>query len=171
MPEDQGVLRQAAPRGAQGCEPGQEREQGMTQSVRDRAVGTWRMISLEVGDAAGKIEPYGPSPNGLMVITAEGWFTITITRPDLPTFAAGNRERGSDEENCAIVRGSIGYFGTYTIDEGASTITCRIEGTTFPNYLGETQVRRLIFKGDTLTYVNDSPSGGGGIARAKWRRL
>jgi hypothetical protein len=129
------------------------------------------MVSLEVGEGASRIEPYGPSPNGLMVITPEGWFSITITRPDLPAFASGSRERGSDEENRAIVRGSIGYFGTYTIDERAGTITCKIEGTTFPNYRGETQVRRLIFDGDTLTYVNDSPSGGGGIARAKWRRL
>ena len=143
----------------------------MTQTVRERAVGTWRMVSLEVGEGAGLIRPYGPSPNGLMVITADGWFTITITRPDLSGFAAGNRERGNDEENRAVVRGSIGYFGTYRIDEGTSTIACRIEGTTFPNYLGETQVRRLIFDGDTITYVNDSPSGGGGIARAKWRRV
>lgn len=143
----------------------------MMQSVRERAIGTWRMLSLEVGEGAGKIEPYGPSPNGLMVITAEGWFTITITRPDLPAFAAGNRERGTDDENRVVVRGSIGYFGTYQIDESSSTIACRIEGTTFPNYLGETQIRRLIFRDDTLTYVNDSPSGGGGIARAKWRRV
>lgn len=143
----------------------------MTASVRQRAIGSWRMISLGVGDGPGRIEPYGPSPNGLMVITADGWFTISITRPDLPRFASGNRERGTAEENRAVVQGSIAYFGTYAIDEASSTITCRIEGTTFPNYLGETQVRRLIFEGDTITYVNDSPSGGGGIAQAKWRRL
>jgi hypothetical protein len=143
----------------------------MSNTVRERAIGAWRMISLEVGEGAAKIEPYGPSPNGLMVITAEGWFSIIIHRPGLPTFASGNRERGTAEENRAVVQNSIAYFGAYTIDEAASTIACRIEGTTFPNYLGQTQVRRLIFEDDTITYVNDSPSGGGGIARAKWRRL
>jgi hypothetical protein len=143
----------------------------MPQTVRERAVGAWRMISLEVGEGEGRIEPYGPNPNGLMTITPEGWFSITITRPDLPVFASGNRERGSDEENRGVVRGSIAYFGRFTIDEAAGTIGCLIEGTTFPNYCGERQVRRLLFEGDTLTYVNDSPSGGGGVARAKWRRL
>jgi hypothetical protein len=143
----------------------------MTKTVRERAIGTWRMISLEVGEGAGKIEPYGPAPNGLMTIGAAGWFSISITRPGLPKFASGNRERGTDDENRAVVTGSIAYFGRYTIDEASSTITCTIEGTTFPNYLGDVQTRRLIFDGDKMTYVNDSPSGGGGIAQAKWRRL
>jgi hypothetical protein len=143
----------------------------MRETVRERAIGTWRMISLRVGPSGNASEPYGPEPNGLMVITAEGWFTITIMRPGLPKFASGNREHGTAEENRAVVQNSIAYFGTYTIDEAASTIACRIEGTTFPNYLGETQVRRLIFEGDTMTYVNDSPSGGGGVAQAMWRRL
>lgn len=143
----------------------------MSNTVRERAIGTWRMVSLEVGEGAAKIEPYGPTPNGLMVIDAAGWFTISITRPGLPKFASGNRERGSAEENRAVVAGSIAYFGRYSIDEGASSIICTIEGTTFPNYLGEVQTRRLIFEGDTLTYVNDSPSGGGGSARARWRRV
>jgi Lipocalin-like domain len=143
----------------------------MTEGVRERAIGTWRMISIAVGEGAGRIEPYGPTPNGLMVIDASGWFTITITRPNLPAFASGNREQGTDAENRAVVQGAIAYFGTYAIDEQASAITCRIEGTIFPNYLGQTQTRRLIFDGDTMTYVNDSPSGGGGIAQAKWRRV
>jgi hypothetical protein len=146
-------------------------EQDMSNSVRERAIGTWRMISLAVGEGAQRIEPFGPAPNGLMTITSEGWFTIAIMRPGLPKFAAANRERGTADENGAVVRGSIGYFGTYTIDEAASTMTVHIEGTTFPNYLGDIQTRRLIFDGDELTYVNASPSGGGGVAKAMWRRV
>lgn len=139
--------------------------------VREQAIGTWKMISLAVGEGAGKVEPYGPTPNGLMVVDPTGHFSITIVRPGLPKFASGNRERGTVDENRAVVQGGIAYFGRYTIDEADSSMTVTIKGTTFPNYLGDTQKRRLIFDGDEMIYVNASPSGGGGIAQARWKRV
>ena len=43
-------------------------------------------------------------------------------------------------ENKAAVQGSLAYFGSYTIDDGASTISVTITGSTFPNFEGQTQV-------------------------------
>jgi hypothetical protein len=47
------------------------------------------------------------------------------TSGDLPKFASGNRLQGSDAENNAIVRGSLAYFGTYTVDEADKTFTTK----------------------------------------------
>jgi Lipocalin-like domain len=58
---------------------------------------------------------------------------------------------GTPDENKAIVQGSLAYYGTYTIDEVAHLITVKIEGTTFPNFAGETQIRTLSFNGDEVT--------------------
>jgi Lipocalin-like domain len=56
-----------------------------------------------------------------------GHFSEIITRSDLPKFASNNREAGTPEENKAAVQGSIAFFGTYTVDESAKTLTQHVE--------------------------------------------
>ena len=45
----------------------------------------------------------------------------------LPKFASNNRQAGTPEENKAFVQGSLAYFGTYSVDEAAKTVTVHIE--------------------------------------------
>jgi hypothetical protein len=78
---------------------------------------------------------------------------------------------GTPDENKAIVQGSLAYYGTYTIDEVAHLITVKIEGSTFPNFAGETQIRTLSFNGDEVTYINPTPSNGGGVAKNTYKRV
>lgn len=65
-----------------------------------------------------------------MMVDANGRFSITVARSDLPKFASKNRMSGTPEENQAIVQGSIAYFGTYSIDEPTHVLTVNIEGST-----------------------------------------
>ena len=50
-------------------------------------------------------------------------------------------------------------------------ITVKIEGSTFPNFDGGTQIRTISFRGDEVTYINPTPSNGGGTAKVVYRRL
>jgi hypothetical protein len=113
--------------------------------------------------------PYGPNPKGTMIVDANGRFSITVLRSDLPKFASNNRMTGTPEENKAIVQGTIAYFGTYTIDESIHVLTVNVEGSTFPNFDGGTQTRILSFSGDEVTYFNPTPSMGG-TAKVTYRR-
>src|SRR5262245_23462536 len=81
------------------------------------------------GQGANQTLPYGPSPKGTMMADANGRFSITVLRSDLPKFASNNRMSGTPEENKAIVQGSIAYFGTYSIDEATHVLTVNIEGS------------------------------------------
>ena len=103
------------------------------------------------------------------MVDANGRFSITGLRSDLPKFASNNRMTGTQEENNAIVQGSIAFFGTYTIDEATSVLTLKVEGSTFPNFDGGTQTRILSFTGDEVTYFNPTPSQGG-TAKVTYRR-
>src|SRR5215470_11670521 len=84
-------------------------------SDRERLVGSWILTSLTAGDS--NALPYGPDPRGTMMVDANGRFSITVVRSDLPKFASGNRMTGTTDENKAAIHGCIAYFGTYTIDE------------------------------------------------------
>ena len=128
---------------------------------------------------AGKYEPvkvgdYGPGVRGLMILTPDGHYSINIARATLPKFAANSRMKGTDEENRAVVQGSIFHYGTYTIDDGGKFITFNIKASTYPNFDGTTQKRALTMKGDELTYVPTVTSAGAAgapIEGVVWRRI
>ena len=137
-------------------------------SDRERLVGSWILTSLTAGDS--NALPYGPDPRGTMMVDANGRFSITVVRSDLPKFASGNRMTGTTDENKAAIQGCIAYFGTYTIDEATHVITVHVEGSTFPNFAGGSQTRILSFRGDDeVTYFNPTPSMGG-TAKVTYRR-
>jgi hypothetical protein len=138
-------------------------------TAKERLVGSWILVSLTAGDGSDQTLPYGPNPKGTMIVDANGRFSITVLRSDLPSFASKNRMTGTHEENNAIVRGSIAYFGTLTVDESTSVMTVNIEGSTFPNFDRGTQTRILSFNGDEMTYFNPTPSQGG-TAKVTYRR-
>ena len=139
-------------------------------SDKERLVGSWTLISLTAGEGTDQTLPYGPNPKGTMMVDANGRFSITVVRSDIPKVASNNRMTGTPDENKAIVQGCIAYFGTYTIDEATHVITVNIEGSTFPNFNGGTQTRVLSFNGDEVTYVNPTPSMGGATAKVTYRR-
>ena len=133
--------------------------------------GTWMLVSNVIERTDGsKVLPFGPNPMGIFILDGSGHFTIVISRTDVPKFAANNRENGTAEENQAAVRGSIAYFGTYTANEPDRTITVKITGSTFPNWVGTEQKRQLTIAGDEMHYVNPTPSVGSGSANIVWRR-
>jgi len=139
-------------------------------SDKEQLVGSWILVSLTAGNGAKQTLPYGANPKGTMMVDANGRFSITVVRSDLPRFASDNRMTGTPEENMAIVQGCIAYFGTYSIDEATHVITVNVEGSTFPNFDGGTQTRILSFNRDEMTYLNPTPSMGGGTAKVTYRR-
>jgi hypothetical protein len=138
-------------------------------SDKERFIGSWTLVSLTSGEGANQTLPYGPNPRGTMMVDANGRFSITVVRSDLPKFTSNNRMSGVPEENKAVVQGSIAYWGTYSIDEATHVLTVNIEGSTFPNFSGGTQTRILSFDGDEVTYFNPTPSMGGS-AKVTYRR-
>jgi hypothetical protein len=139
-------------------------------SDKERLVGSWILTSLISGEGASETLPYGANPKGCMMVDANGRFSITVARSDLPKFASNNRMMGTAEENKAIVQGVIAYFGTYDIDESTHVLTVHVEGSTFPNFDYGTQTRILSFRGDDeVTYFNPTPSMGG-TAKVTYRR-
>jgi hypothetical protein len=55
---------------------------------------------------------------------------------------------------------SITYTGTYTVDENSKTIHANIETSTFPNFVGATDLRRIIksITADEMSLTNlDTP--------------
>ncbi|SAI71642.1 Uncharacterised protein [Bordetella ansorpii] len=128
----------------------------------NQVLGTWRMVSAQVEQEGGTRPAYGAQPNGMLVFTADMHFVEVLTDASLPRFASSARGQGTARENQAAMAGSIGFFGTYTVDENGEFSGNRVTGSTFPNWVGSTRTRkelRLVVEGDRMTEHFQRPEG------------
>lgn len=100
------------------------------QTAKD-LVGTWRLVSNVVTTVGRKTNQFGPNPHGILCFESNGHYVLSIMRDGLPKFAGKGRMHGADEENKAIVQGSISHFGTYEVEAG--NIVFHVAYATFPN--------------------------------------
>jgi len=63
------------------------------------------------------------------------------------------------EEAARAWRNYVGYRDTFTVDAQAGVVIHAVEGARFPHWIGQKQVRRFRFSGNTLTLEADSPAG------------
>jgi hypothetical protein len=103
-------------------------------TLRDQIVGTWDFVVAEVVAPDGKKSfPFGETPKGILIFTADGHFAQIHVASDMPKIASGNRLKGAAEEYATIMRRSISVFGDYSIDEGKKAVTYKIVSASYPN--------------------------------------
>src|ERR1700675_4912442 len=96
-------------------------------SLKDQIVGTWNFVVAEVTAPDGKKSfPFGETPKGILIFTADGRFAQIHVASDVPKIASNNRLTGTPEEYAGIMRRSLSVFGTYTVDEANRTVTYHI---------------------------------------------
>jgi ketosteroid isomerase-like protein len=130
------------------------------QTTTTDLVGTWKLVSITIEQDGKKTDFYGPNPQGQVIYEASGRVSNIITRSGLPKFASDSRQLGTPEENAEVVEGSIAYFGTYTVDAAAKTITLHIETCSYPNLNGLDRKSTFNISGDELTITNPTSSIG-----------
>ena len=134
--------------------------------LKDQIVGTWNFVVAEVTAPDGrKSFPFGETPKGILIFTADGRFAQIHVAGDVSRIASNNRLTGTPEEYADIMRRSLSVFGTYTVDEANKTVTYNIVSASFPNWQGEAQTRTI----DKLTaeeFVNTNAGVGGGRGSA-----
>lgn len=117
--------------------------------IKDRFIGTWDLVSYQVRTSSGEIrEPYGENPLGRISYDAGGHMSAQLMRRDRSNPAPGGGTTGYS-----------GYYGTYTIDEKAGTVTHHVQGAWLPGWVGSNQVRYYKLEGDRLTLQADLASG------------
>jgi hypothetical protein len=135
-------------------------------TLRDQIVGAWTLVVAEVVALDGKKSfPFGETPNGVLIFTADGRFSQIHVASDVPKIASNNRLTGTSEEYAAIMRRSIFVFGAYSINEEKKTVTYKIVAASYPNWQGEAQERSI----DKLTadeFVNTNHNVAGGRVSA-----
>jgi hypothetical protein len=144
--------------------------QGTSKIDKTKIVGSWTQVSVTNTAPDGKIvHPFGPN-DGFVMFDGNGRFVKVVARSKLPKFASNNRNTGSAEENRAVVQGSVGYFGTYTVNEN-ETLTLHIERSSFPNWNGTDQKYIIATITDDEMKLNSLTPSIGGTAEQAFKRI
>ena len=110
-----------------------------------RLVGSWTLVAYEARTPGGGIEAiYGPHPVGRLMYDADGRMSVHLMDARRRKFASGDRLVHTAEEVGEAFDGYFGYFGTYTVDEAAGTVTHHVVGASFPNFVGTEQKRFFV---------------------------
>jgi Lipocalin-like domain len=124
-------------------------------------VGTWTLAGAEKLLPNGtRIADYGTNPHGLVIFTANGYYSVQIYRAERLKFSSGDKLKGTPQEYRDASLSTSVHFGRYSLNAANHTITFRIDRSSFPNQDDTTQVRPYEMKGDELSWkVARRPDG------------
>jgi hypothetical protein len=135
-------------------------------------VGAWRLVSWENRAADGQVTyPKGPDALGYLIYTADGRFSVTISRAGRAGFAGGDLLGGTTEDKVRAVEGFTAYAGRYSFH--GDRVVHHVELSLFPNWVGTDQERAAELAGDRLT-LSAGPlllAGKQQVARLVWARV
>lgn len=124
---------------------GQDR--GVSDGIRDRFVGAWRLDWLEEQGADGKV--HRADCTGLLVYTRDGHMSVQVMYR--------NPQAGTAAGPVQYAQG--GYeasFGTYEIDERAHTFTYHVDGALVRTLIGKDLTRVYELSGKQLIVKSSS---------------
>jgi lipocalin-like protein len=141
-------------------------------TLKEQIVGSWTLVSwVQTRPDGTKNYRFGNSPKGVNMFSPTGRFSIIIVQPDLPKISSNDPMKPTTDEAQAIVRGSIAYFGNYSVDEATKTLALQLDGTTLTNQLGIPQKRNIdSISANEMSYSNSTVVGGLGKIELAWKR-
>jgi hypothetical protein len=139
---------------------------GQTESeIRERIVGTWKLVSMEETMKDGAIHPFpsfGPHAKGFLMYQREGYMCAEIVNPDRLKWV--DPAHPIPEEKLAAADGTFAYCGRYEIDVRQQRIVHLPEVTTDPAYMGSRQIRPYRFESGRLI-LSDVETNDASVAR------
>jgi hypothetical protein len=135
-------------------------------------LGSWTIVSInDVRPDGSKHPVFASSLEGMLIFDADGRYSMQLCESGRPKFAAGDRYKGTPEENAAAVRGCNPHWGRYSVNQADHTIVFKIDHALFKNWEGTEQKRSFTLAGDELTYTIPNPSEKGVNPVVVWKRL
>jgi len=149
---------------------------GRQSDVNKKLVGAWRLVSVEGTDATFHFAY--DHPTGIIMYDRSGWMAVEIDIQGFRKPFVNGAAAGNTEEKAAAFDNYISYYGTYTVDVKAQTITHHLEDASPPNWRGVNNVRWFEFQGADRLLLIPREDGRGGVIERKnatykllWERI
>jgi hypothetical protein len=132
-------------------------------------VGSWNLISFELRLPSGTVQkPYGEYPVGRILYQNNGEMSAQLMQPRPAPFLHPDPLKATGEETDRAWRNYTGYWGKFQVNAAAHTVEHHIEGASFPNWIGQNQIRTFRFEGDRLVLGAHTPAWNAVLV---WQRM
>jgi hypothetical protein len=109
--------------------------------IKERIVGTWKLVPWTFKDAQGKdIHYFSEHAAGILMYDSHGYMNAQLTKAERPAFSSAALDGATLPEAHAAFSSYIAYYGRY-YEESPGIIIHVVEGSLFPNWIGNRQVR------------------------------
>ena len=132
-----------------GGAPSDSQDRDALARIPEQFIGAWRLVSLEVTDADGKV--HSGDSTGMFVFTREGRLAVQVmdrTPPAVPHAGPEPYAQGGYEAT----------FGRFEVDERTHTFTYYVEGALVRTLVGKALPRVYEFKGNQLIVKSANPA-------------
>jgi lipocalin-like protein len=141
---------------------------GQTESeIRDRIVGTWKLVSAEQTMKDGTTRPYpqlGAQGKGFLMYQRDGYMCADLVNPDRPKWV--DRVHPTPEESLAAAGGTFAYCGRYEIDVKQKQIIHLPVVATDPGFVGMRHIRPNTFENGRLIFSDIEKHD---VSVARWK--
>lgn len=136
-------------------------------------VGAWTLVRCDnVYPDGRRVALYGPNPEGMWLIDAQGDYMMQIVRAKRMPFAANDKSKGTPAEYRAASMDSNAHYGHVSAD--GKVMHRDMVHASFPNWDGRGSDSSYTLHGDELTYRVGKPTSGaaeGAHGEVVWRRV
>ena len=147
---------------------------GQTEAeVRQRIVGTWKLVSTEETMKDGSTRPFpqlGAHGKGFLMYQSDGYMCADLVNPDRPKWT--DPAHPTAQEKLPAANATFAYCGRYEIDVEQKQIIHLPEVATSPDYVGSRQIRPYTFQ-DGRLILGDVEKNDPTVARWKivWEKI
>ncbi len=145
---------------AQGASP-----RGSADASAPDLVGSWHLESWTLANGRPRCSEEEGGVSGIIAYTSDGHMSAQLGCPGVDTSDLSSLS--PQAAAAALSRRHFSYYGRYTLDRSAQTVTHHVEGSSSAPFVGSDQVRWFVFEGpDRLVLSPDE----GGRQRLVWLR-
>lgn len=146
--------------------------QGAASDVRGVLAGTWSLVSIYEENASGEeLDRWGSDRHGRFIADERGHFMLQLTGRNPIRFESPMQSRC--RAGSAATYESIGYAGTYTLDEERDVMMLKIADAIAPDFEGSVRTTAISLEGEELHFrssAEPSPTGAFYV-HLVWRRV
>ena len=124
--------------------------------TKRKFVGSWELKewTAELNDG-NKVFPFGEDAIGRITYESNGNMSVQIMKNKRPQFLSEDPLQGEPDEVVDAFKGFIAYCGNYEVDLNSNQVAHQIKISSFPNWVGQIQIRNFEFNEDRLTLSTD----------------
>ena len=119
-------------------------------------VGSWELQEWTIESKDGKKEfPFGADAIGQINYESNGNMSVMIMKNNRHQFLSEDPLQGQPDEVVIAFKGFIAYSGNYEVNLNSKQVVHQIKISSFPNWVGQNQIRKFEFNEDKLTLSTD----------------